>query len=525
MTTWSDHPGSTPPSGQEDAAGHELWRDPNQAIDRVDQPDHPTQQLPIVASPPRYNPPPPFHTASPVGHTVLPIGHTVSLSGPPRGPIGLYGEAPTGGYAWPAMPSSPPLGASRQPPPPPLYPPLRQFPGSGPGGPGGSTSSSSPNTGRVRRIVLAVTVIVVVAALGFGLGSQFTGGEPASRSDAANGESQSGRSLTTAAATGGIASPTSDQDGPVTEAPQLDPDLADEPAAAVNNAVSPSVVQIETTGGLGTGFIYDGQGYILTAAHVVAGTDASGNVATDFEREVTVRLADGTRVKGQVLGADLNNDVAVVKIDPRPTLPVAALALGRQPEVGSIAIAIGSPFGLDQTVTQGIVSAINRPVPSPNNNLVSMIQTDAAINSGNSGGPLVNRDGQVIGINTQIRTDTGDNAGIGFAVPIDLAYDVAQSLIEGKPIRLGFLGVRGDDPAFGSSGAMVVRVEPGSPAEKAGLQEGDVITAANGRIIRGFEELASIIRATQPGERLQLKVERDEATLDVQVTVGEATTR
>jgi putative serine protease PepD len=382
-----------------------------------------------------------------------------------------------------------------------------------------------------------VSVVVMAALLtavaGFGLARLLTG----DAGDAANGFASSAPTTASAPTADSVAERTSDGasaagtavagDGPVTKAPRLDPALADEPAAAVNKAVSPAVVQIETSAGLGTGFVYDTQGLILTAAHVVANSDSFGNFSTGFQRDVTVQLADGTKVAGRVLGSDLNNDIAVVKIDAVPNLPVASLALGQQPEVGSIAVAIGSPFGLDQTVTLGIISAINRPVPSPNNNLVSMLQTDAAINSGNSGGPLVNRAGQVIGVNTQIRTGSGSgaNAGIGFAVPIDLAYDVAQSLAAGKPVQLGYLGVRGDDPAFGATGAMVVRVEAGSPAEKAGITVGDVITVANGRSIRSFEQLASIIRATAPGQKLMLEVQRSGRTATIEVTVGQATTR
>lgn len=433
-----------------------------------------------------------------------------------------YGRTQVAPPPAPSAPARPPLQGSFQTPPPPLYPPLEQFPD-----PTVTPPTPPRRRGRTVGLIAIATVIgLLVALLGFAFGralrndtsSALGSTQPASATGASATEADTENRTASSVATDG-------QDGPVTEAPALDPDLVDEPAAAVNRAVSPAVVQIETGSGLGTGFIYDGQGYILTAAHVVSTSSGFGGVGDDFERDVAVMLADGSKVPGTVLGSDLNNDVAVVKIDPIDDMPVAALALGEQPEVGTIAIAIGSPFGLDQTVTQGIVSATNRPVPSPNDNLVSMIQTDAAINSGNSGGPLVNREGRVIGINTQIRTDSGDNAGIGFAVPIDLAYDVAQSLIAGKPIQLGYLGVRGDDPAFGTTGAMVVRVEAASPAADAGLEEGDVITEANGQTIRSFEQLASIIRATDPGETLDLVVERSGATLDIEVTVGQATTR
>ncbi len=366
----------------------------------------------------------------------------------------------------------------------------------------------------------SVVAGLLVAGAGYGVGSQF-----ASKDDSGSSSRTIAAPLSAAKANNGVAS-LPGQDGPVTKAPTLDPTLmANEPAAAVNRAVSPAVVQIETSTGLGTGFIYDGQGYILTAAHVVAASDGRGNFSTGFDKDVAVQLADGMKVAGTVLGIDMNNDVAVVKIAPIKDMPVVSLALGEKIEVGTTAIAIGSPFGLDQTVTQGIVSAINRPVPSPNNNLVNMIQTDAAINSGNSGGPLVNRHGKVIGINTQIRTDSGDNSGVGFAVPIDLAYDVAQSLVAGEPIKLGYLGVRGEDPAFGTTGAMVVRVEAGSPAQNGGLQVGDVVTQVNSNPVRSFEQLASVIRATKPGGKLELVVTRNGTTVKLTVVVGEAATR
>lgn len=499
MTQWTNDPGAAPPSF-EDTERDDAFRRPT----RVLEPAVPTA------------------TAAPTGSGRSAPGRPVS--GPPPVPVaGLPFSPPAGppmqpAGARPAAPSGGPAGGFSAPPPP-AYPPIGGFNGGG-----DPVAPARPARRRLAAVALAVGLAVLVALLGFGVGRAIRGDDGAGATAAVN---QSGTARTTSQQTdtgaGAASTPTTPgQDGPRTEAPTLDPSLAEEPAAAVNKAVSPAVVQIETSFGLGTGFIYDGQGYILTAAHVVS--QSSGFGGSGFEQDVTVRLADGSAVQGTVLGADLNNDVAVVKIDPVADIPVAALALEDQPEVGTIAIAIGSPFGLDQTVTQGIVSAVNRPVASPNDNIVSMIQTDAAINSGNSGGPLVNREGKVIGVNTQIRTDSGDNAGIGFAVPIDLAYDVAQHLVAGEPIRLGYLGIRGDDPAFGTAGAMIVRVEPASPAAEAGIAEGDVVTEADGNAIRSFEELASIIRATDPGQQLDLTVERDGSTQQITVTVGEAAT-
>lgn len=474
MTPWTSDPGNFPPSAGGDA---DPWFG---------------QGAPVPPSAPPTAPPTYPPTAS------LPLQRP--LAPPPAGP---------------------PLRGSFQTPPPPLYPPIDEFRTGDAAGP--RSGRSRGRSGRRAMLVLASVIAgLLVAGAGYGVGSQFAGDDnanPPSRTISAPLSPSKADPAATASSLPG-------QDGPITKAPTLDPGLmASEPAAAVNRAVSPAVVQIETSSGLGTGFIYDGQGYILTAAHVVATSNGQGTFGSGFDKDVTVQLADGAKVPGTVLGSDLNNDVAVVKIDPVKNMPVVALALGEKIEVGTTAIAIGSPFGLDQTVTQGIISATNRPVPSPNNNLVNMIQTDAAINSGNSGGPLVNRQGKVIGINTQIRTDSGDNAGIGFAVPIDLAYDVAQSLVAGKPVKLGYLGMRGQDPASGRTGAMVAQVEAGSPAEKGGLQVGDLVTTADGDVIRSFEQLASIIRATKPGDKLELVVVRSGATVKLTVVVGEATTR
>ncbi|MEZ5236277.1 MAG: trypsin-like peptidase domain-containing protein [Acidimicrobiales bacterium] len=507
MTQWTNDPGSAPPT--------------------YDDPDAPG----AFGSPTRVLAP----TEAPQRHGGAGRGaHAVERSGQrcPSTPLPGPPAAPTPAFPVAGLPFSPPAGPPGSPPPgavgpfesppPPAYPPLRHFPaGAGPVPPGPGTG----DRGRTRMLVAALVVAALVLGVaGFAIGRNLAADDEPSGA-AATGTDRTVAQLDDTADAAATPTPTTPgQDGPRTEAPTLDPNLAEEPAAAVHKAVSPAVVQIETSFGLGTGFIYDGQGYILTAAHVVSNSDAFGRSTGGFEREVTVRLADGSSVAGEVLGADLNNDVAVVKIDPVPDMPVATLALGEDVEVGAIAVAIGSPFGLDQTVTQGIVSAVNRPVESPNGNVVSMVQTDAAINSGNSGGPLVNREGKVIGINTQIRTDSGDNAGIGFAVPIDLAYDVAQRLVAGEPIRLGYLGIRGGEPGFGTAGALVVRVEQASPAAAAGIAEGDVVTEANGNAIRSFEELASIIRATEPGTALQLTVERDGTTQPITVTVGEAAT-
>ena len=282
-----------------------------------------------------------------------------------------------------------------------------------------------------------------------------------------------------------------------------------EPVAAVAKALLPSVVQLETGSGVGSGVVYDRDGLVLTAAHVVSGAS-----------EVTVRLADGTRVRGEVVGTDEATDVAVVRV-ARSGLDAAELAVGTPVRVGQLAVAIGSPFGLEGTVTSGVVSAVGRSVVMGDDDSVSsMIQTDAPINPGNSGGALADRRGQVIGINDSIRTTTGANAGVGFAIPIDTAASVAEDLLRGREPSIGFLGVSGSEPASGPGGALVTEVHPGTPAADAGLQAGDVITAFDGRRIESMLELAAAVRSTDPGTDVALELVRSGATISTEVSVG-----
>ncbi|MGH8874766.1 MAG: S1C family serine protease [Acidimicrobiia bacterium] len=288
------------------------------------------------------------------------------------------------------------------------------------------------------------------------------------------------------------------------------PQLADvdEPVAEVAAALLPSVVQIETPRGVGSGFVYDGEGLILTAAHVVAGAD-----------EVTVRLADGERVAGRVVGTDPTTDVAVVGVD-RSDLTAAPLALDTPIQVGQMAIALGSPWGLDQTVTAGVVSATHRSLIGPDGHARTMIQTDAPINPGNSGGPLADREGWVIGINDSIFSRSGGNNGVGFAVPITVAKEVADQLVAGDPIETAFLGVSGTDTATGTAGARITEIVPGSAAEEAGLRVGDLITAADGVAVRGMVDLAAQVAGRAPGEAVTLEVLRAGRPVEVTVTLG-----
>jgi len=286
-----------------------------------------------------------------------------------------------------------------------------------------------------------------------------------------------------------------------------------EPIADVAAVVAPTVVQIETGSGLGSGFVYDEAGLILTAAHVVTGAS-----------EVDVRLADGTLLDGEVLGADAGTDVAVIQVDPDAAeLQVAALATGVPIQVGQIAVAVGSPFGLDQTVTAGIVSAVDRSFPT-SAGVLNVIQTDAPINSGNSGGALADRQGRIIGINDAILTDgasTG-NVGVGFAIPIDTAVAAAERLAQGLPVQFGFLGVESRPATSGDAGAQIVSVSAGSPAESAGIEEGDLITQVGESDVQSNTDLAAAIRANQPGDTVTITLVRGDEELTVTATLDSA---
>jgi S1-C subfamily serine protease len=311
----------------------------------------------------------------------------------------------------------------------------------------------------------------------------------------------------TTSTTTGSSSGSSSSGTQATQAPKLDSSL--EPAAAAAKALMPAVVQLSTQSGLGSGFIFDSAGHILTAAHV-----------TDGASTIEVQLADGRTLQGTVVGSDDNTDVSVVKIDPFDGMPVAALALNDPPVVGQTVLAIGSPFGLDQTVTEGIVSSVGRPV-EVNNGVVAMLQTDASINHGNSGGALADLEGRVMGINDQIASSSGDNAGVGFAIPIDLANDVAQRIINGESLDVGYLGVStGENPSSNDPGALITQVVSGSPADKAGLKEGDVVYQVGDQPIRSYIELQAQIRQHRPGDKVDLKVHRNGSDVTVTVTLG-----
>jgi serine protease Do len=270
-------------------------------------------------------------------------------------------------------------------------------------------------------------------------------------------------------------------------------------------------------GGLGSGFIISADGYILTNAHVVA----------DFD-DVTVRLADVKReFKAKVIGIDKRTDVALIKVDAKD-LPTARLGNSAQLEAGQWVAAIGSPFGFANTITAGIVSATGRALPDET--YVPFIQTDVAVNPGNSGGPLINLKGEVVGINSLIYSRTGGYMGVSFAIPIEVALDVAKQLQQNGKVTRGRMGV-GVQPLTrelaqsfkldSATGAVVTTVEPGSPAEKAGLKPGDVILSYNGKKIEDPNELPRLVAATKPGDKAQLELWRNGKTERTTVTVGE----
>jgi serine protease Do len=266
--------------------------------------------------------------------------------------------------------------------------------------------------------------------------------------------------------------------------------------------------------GVGSGFILSSDGFVMTNAHVVDGAD-----------QVIVTLPDKREFKARIVGADKRTDVAVVKIEATG-LPAVKVGDVSRLKVGEWVMAIGSPFGLDNTVTAGIVSAKQRDT----GDYLPFIQTDVAINPGNSGGPLINMRGEVVGINSQIYSRSGGFMGISFAIPIDEAVRVSDQLRATGRVQRGRLGVQIDQvskdvaESLGlakAQGALVRGVEQGSPAEKAGLEAGDIILRFDGKAIEKSSDLPRIVGATKPGTRSAMQIWRRGATRDVSITVGE----
>jgi serine protease Do len=272
----------------------------------------------------------------------------------------------------------------------------------------------------------------------------------------------------------------------------------------------------EVVYGAGSGFIVSPDGVILTNAHVVRDAD-----------EVTVKLQDRREYRAKVLGSDTKTDVAVLKIDAK-NLPVVPLGSTRNLQVGEWVLAIGSPYGLESSVTAGVVSAKGRTLP---NDAVPFIQTDVAVNPGNSGGPLFNTRGEVVGINSQIYSQTGGYQGLSFAIPIDAAIRIKDQIVATGKVQHAKLGVGLQDVGQGFAdafklespdGALVRTVERGSAADKAGLKSGDVIRKVNGQPVITGGDLTAIVSVAKPGEKVALDVWRDGKTVQLNATLANA---
>jgi S1-C subfamily serine protease len=308
--------------------------------------------------------------------------------------------------------------------------------------------------------------------------------------------------------------------------------------AAIYRRVSPGVVFVQSTtsggstngggffggpgggggggasGATGSGFVLDKQGHIVTNDHVVA----------DFNT-FSVRIGEnGKLIPAKLIGTDPSSDLAILQVDPN-AVPggLKPLTLGDSTtlEPGDQAIAIGSPYGLSGTVTEGIVSALGRTIEAPNGfPIANAVQTDAAINPGNSGGPLLDSNGKVIGVNSQIKTDNGgDNSGVGFAVPVATIKQVVPQIKSGGKIQRAYLGVSNGD-APGGDGAIVGSVVPGGPADKGGLQSGDKITAIDGKGVLSSDDVSAAVNGLKPGQSTKVTVVRGGSTRTLTVQLG-----
>lgn len=381
-------------------------------------------------------------------------------------------------------------------------------------------SAPKPHGSAGTVIAVAVIVALVIGALA-GLAGGYAGARLAGNS----GVTAIGRTTTSTVPTGS----------------------ADEPVIAAAAAAVPSVVNIDVTeavaktgseslpeshpsvpmGGQGSGVAYkstsDGGTYILTNNHVVENAS-----------KITVRGTAGNSWPATVVGRDPDNDIAVVKIAER--LPTIALGDSKNLVVGQTVVAIGSPFGLEHSVTSGVVSAMGRSLPdfvdeaSGSYPLIDVIQTDAAINPGNSGGALVDRSGRLIGINTAIYSDSGASGGIGFAVPVNKAIDVAEQLIANGSVTHPFIGIIGvtitpelaaTDKLTVQEGALVEDLAPGTGAQKAGVKVGDVVVAVGGADVRSMDDLILLVRRHKDGDVIKLKLIRDGKPVELDVTVGD----
>ncbi|ADD44777.1 trypsin-like peptidase domain-containing protein [Stackebrandtia nassauensis] len=403
-----------------------------------------------------------------------------AASGPaagPRPPQGPGQRPPMPPGLTPPPPGAPPTSSFAAPgAPPPAGPPTGPIPVGGPAGqPFGGPAMAPPKKKSKAPALVAAALVLALGAgtaggvAGFALAGLGGGGDSSSPSEqVANGDTIS--------------------------------DIA--------KKVQPSVVSIATENAGGSGVVYDDKGHIITNNHV-AETASGGKLEVTF--------ADGTTSQASVVGTDPAGDLAVIKVDDVDNLTPIKLGDSGALDVGDTVLAIGSPLGLDGSVTSGIVSALNRTVQAGGGEqggnattLNGLIQTDAAINPGNSGGALVNGKGELIGINTVIAT-TGSSegsVGLGFAIPSDTVSSTVDQLIDGGDIEHGYLGVSVVDNVEGSEGAVVNKVEDGSPADKAGLKRGDVITSIDGEKVGGASDVGAVVQGAKPGTKVDIEYTR-----------------
>ncbi len=412
-------------------------------------------------------------------------------------PVGHSPISPAGPHSVPPAeprPPAPSVGPLISPPPLPATTPTRTSPGR--------------RTGRSGVVAIAFVLGGVVGAGGFVVGQQTVGSdvEPITEFTA-----EPTGTVVAPADPGTPSDPSPDSPAAASDGqpPAADASPSLEPAAVVAQVVGPSVVQVETNIGQGSGVVYD-DGLVLTNHHVIEGAG-----------QVQIRSADGRVQPVEIVGSDPRNDVAVLRAGGDGDLPVATIGSSDDLQVGQLTVAIGSPFQLQQTVTAGIVSSLNRPVPNAAGSLTAMIQTDAPINPGNSGGALANRDGEVIGINASIRTDgtSNSNVGIGFAIPIDTAVVVADRIVAGLPLEPGVLGVSGA-PADGELGVLVSEVTPQSAAANAGLVAGDRIVTIDGAPVSAVEDVVGLIQSNFAGDVVELEILRNDQPLSLQARLN-----
>jgi S1-C subfamily serine protease len=414
---------------------------------------------------------------------------------------------------------------------------------------GGDTPAETQKNHRVRGAVLRTLPLVAAGVIGAGIaiGIGFAVGYGDDDTTVAQPVAATSATATSATPAATVPPPETQAQEPAAFAPEGESLTV----AEIYDRSAPGVVRVTSVAGggendfapgdvpvgAGSGFVIDKAGHIVTNYHVVENAD-----------EVEVTFSGGDSVRARVVGVDPSTDLAVLEVDlPAEALTPLPLGDSESVEVGDEVVAIGNPFGLDRTVTKGIVSALQRQITAPNGFTIDKaIQTDAAINQGNSGGPLINAQGEVIGVNSQIETGgfAQGNVGVGFAVPVNTVKEVAGQLIETGEVQRAFLGIEMEPitPELAESirvpveeGVLIAAVRPGSPADEAGLRGGDsqvivngqnytvggdVITAVGGTPITDPDQLRELILAMKPGDTVELEVHRDGSTLTITVELG-----